>query len=1004
MKKIFKLLPVALGLIAMASCSNDDFFGEKSADLQEFGGDAANVTVEDLYSTTRSAHTAAKAVKWCDGDQFRIYNADLSKFDTYEFATSTRAFTRKYSTQRVANDDITYAVFPSNQVSYTEYDEATEDVKVVMTIPSTITYNGSSEKDFDGTLAYLSNLPMTGAAEYDATYGANVPLMKYMTGIVMVTLDNVQSKATWLKLSADKPLAGAFVATLGDATVLQEADDDVIAEPKNSIYVNIANAPRSRAIVYLPVIVGTYSSLKVEYTTGLATSTVATVAADDAAALATTPVGVTWTEIKQFATGTPASVTVPRAGSVSGSVLEADYNFQLDTHTPEALSVVLSDRASVTKNLLLNIDYLEFTSIADDAKWYTIKVPNMKADTVRIQMPNGINNNTINRSKLVIADADDSAPYEGTIVFDLTDQATGVISNGTNKLGVEVNLAKANVTLAGDWTNADGGITFTAANNVNLGDGETATKINETPTFTTDVTGKLTIANNATVNNASSSFIAIKGSGITEVDIKGYVGYLNTYNATTVMSGKGQADIIIVEGDTEFDLANEGEAVKNSLTVQAPVTITMKQGYLKKLVLNNSDAFAADTKVVNVKLNNGDEQGNVAFGSIVKSSSFTFASGKNLYNYIKFTESDWNGEPIGASFTATYASDADIYTANELASTPGTQQTTLRVDVNLKDKNWTPIAKSADFDGNGKTIKNLNLTQKTAATSAYTTHTGIGLFSTVTNTVTIKNFTLNGVKWDQPADYIEGTGTTINRFYDNANVGAVVGVASAAATFMGIKVQNATFNATALRDDVNNVGGLIGQATAAVVIGATGAANANNISASITGYYGLGGVIGEYKTATGTITFTNNTVAPTFTVNKTLAANKQSDVNYGKVGDLVGTITADGTSPAPTVNVLTTSGSSNTITSGIAGKKQDLKFHQHKNYYAVSVDETQEQYYFGCMADNNWVGFSASAAILQKDGATQKNRYTATGNSVKVTTGSDRTNFNYFVLSEADVQ
>lgn len=986
MKKIFKLLPVALGLIALASCSSDDLFNEGGAVAQiETQGDAANVGVEDLYSTgiTRSAHTASKALKWVTGDQFRIYDAELSKFDTYEFSAETSAFTRKYTTQRVANDAITYAVFPGENVSWTNFDESNGEVKVVMTIPTVITYNGSSEKNFDGTLAYVSNLPMTGAAQYDETYGAKVPQMKYMTAVLAVTLDNAQSKATWLKLSADKPLSGNFEAVLKDEAVLtKSADAATIVAPKNYIYVNIADAPRSRAIVYLPVIVDTYTSLKVEYTTA-DSYTIANIESTDNPTSGSSPIA--WTPIKDFV-GSATSFTTTRGGSKqANSVLDAAFDFKLDTHTPEALTTVLSDRRDVTGALNLNIDYLEFSkagSESPDAKWYTIKVPNMKADEVHIKMPTGIKNDTKNRSKLVIADADATNPYTGKIIFDL--ESTGAITNGTNKLEVEVNLKEAAIDMVGDWSDADGGITFKAANNITFGDGTTATKLNETPSFTTDVKGKLTIAANAAVNNPSSAFVSIGTSSITDVDIQGYIGYINTKNATTVMSGAGQADIMIVEGNTEFNLASEAIAVKNSLTVQQPVTITMKQGYINKLVMNNIAAFTPDAKVCNVKLNNGTEQGNVAFGSIVASASFTPASGKTLYNYITFTESQWNGKPIGATFTTTYAADGDIYTANELASAPAATAKTLRVDVDLQGKNWTPIATSTAFDGNGKTIKNLELTAAERSASTFATHAGIGLFSKVSAAVDIKDFTLEGVNWKPLAD-LPASSTETKKYSDFANVGSVAGIVSANANFYGITVTGATLDGSN-RTDVFNVGGLIGLATAGINIGGTAAGQTNSVTAAIKGYYSLGGLIGSVaQTDANTITVQKNTVVPTFVETTSLASGMNSDDNFGKIGDLIGSID-DATGIVEVKNT-------NTITAFVASNRAALNFNQHKNYYIKSTTPTvvQEQYFTGDAQTSgaaNLVGFSVTGALFSYNGTSQTNSVAGASGTNYISTNS----------------
>lgn len=972
MNKIFKFIPIALGLVAMASCTNDDFLGEKSAVLSEAGGDAANVTVEDLYPNMRSAHTASKGLKWVDGDQFRVYDAELSKYDTYEYTNATSAYTRKYTTQRVADDAISRAVFPSNYVSWTNYDEATGDVKVVMTIPDKITYNGSSEKDYAGTLAYLSNIPMQGPASYDEEYGAKLgndtEKISYMTGIVAVTLDNVQTKATWLKLEADKAIAGSFEATIEKGAVLKEANDGVITTPTKAIYVNIANAPRSRAIVYLPVIAQTYGDLTVSFAT-------------DEVADPTTIAPASWELIKQFATGTPASVTVPRAGSVSGSVLETAYNFQLDTHTPEALTTVLSDRRDVTGELVLNIDYLQFSkdeTTSTDAQWYTIKVPNMKADVLRIQMPNGIDNNTNNRKKLVIADADDSNPYTGKVVLDLTDAATGKITNGTNDLGVEVNLEKADVTLAGDWSNADGGITVTKASAFNIGDGNVTTTIDD-PVTLTAIADSMTIAKNAT----STSALTIPATSSTfKFTVDGTQNALvNARIATVKVTGKVGATLVTL-GKVTVERETEGLAIGSLQLNGTDQQVYLKCGYISEI----NTSLAAGSKK-NATLYN-EETGVTGIASInanvttLKKGAAVPASYQLL---LTFNGSTWAGQKATG---ATYI-DADIYTASQLAGIAGdVADYKLWADVDLNNQPWVGVDLKNNFDGQGFTISKLNLTEQTAKAAA--TNKGIGLFASTSGTTisTITDFTIDGVTFNQPVNLTSGT----NRVFENANIGALVGKigSSVNLTISKVTVKNATF--TSNRKDINAVGGLIGSV-------GTGAGaitlKDNNVTASITGYYALGGLVGSDDNATNAITVQKNTIAPTFTVNKDLATGKQSDVNYGKVGDIVGTISVAGTVDVKTgTNV-------NTITSGIENKKEALKFRQHKNYY-VNGDEVQEQYYFGCQDDNNWVGFSVSGALLHKDATEQTNRFNNGNNSVKVTTAG-QTNFNYFVTDPTAV-
>lgn len=984
MNKIFKFIPIALGLVAMASCTNDDFLGEKSAVLSEAGGDAVNVTVEDLYPNMRSAHTASKGLKWVDGDQFRVYDAELSKYDTYEYTNATSAYTRKYTTQRVANDAISRAVFPSNYVSWTNYDEATGDVKVVMTIPDKITYNGSSEKDYAGTLAYLSNIPMQGPASYDEEYGAKLgndtEKISYMTGIVAVTLDNVQTKATWLKLEADKAIAGSFEAIIKKGAVLKEANDGVITTPTKAIYVNIANAPRSRAIVYLPVIAQTYGDLTVSFAT-------------DEVADPTTIVPANWTEIKQFATGTPASVTVPRAGSVANSVLETAYNFQLDTHTPEALTTVLSDRRDVTGELVLNIDYLQFSkdeTTSTDAQWYTIKVPNMKADVLRIQMPNGIDNNTNNRKKLVIADADDSNPYTGKVVLDLTDAATGKITNGTEKLGVEVNLDQADVTLAGNWADADRGITVTKAAVFNIGDGNVTTTIDDNITIAA-ITNSMTVAKNATcsgeytLNGASAAFnYNVEGTQSATVN----AGQA-TVNVTGMLNSR-----LISRGNVTVDCETSGSMGIKILSLNGNnQNINLKSGFISQI---NTSVAASSNYVANLY---NEEKDITGIGTIDASVITLRKDGKQTngsnapatwQQKLVFQGSKWAGKKA----TGTVYIDADIYTASQLAGIAGdAADYVLWADVNLDSKPWVGVDLQKNFNGQGFTVSNLNLTEQAAnaaTTFGAVQNDGIGLFASTStaNVTSIKDLKISGVTFDQPANVTSGAS---QKYYKFANIGALVGKIASTGTLKieKVTVTGATFSATNHKD-IKAVGGLIGSVD-------TGAGaitlEDNNVTASITGYYALGGLVGSDDNATNAITVQKNTIKPTFAVNKDLATGKQSDANYGKVGDIVGTISI----AAGVVDVKTTGGNANTITSGVATKKEVLKFRQHKNYYAISAEETQEQYYFGCQDNNNWVGFSASGALLHKDATLQTNRYTPAGNSVKDTTTPGATNFNYFV-------
>ena len=968
MKNLFKLVPVALGLIAMASCSNDDIFEGKTAVQQNIAGDAVNVTVEDLYPATRSAHTASKALKWTANDEFRVYNADLSKFNTWKYDG-----TSKFVKKNASAADVTpaYAVFPANEVSWTSYDEVSGKVKVVMTLPDQITYDGNSEIDFNGTIAYLSNLPMQGVAQTDETYGVKMPKMQYMTGIVAITLDNVQTKATWLKVTADKNIAGSFVATLeADTKLVEAAAEDVIKTPTNILYVNVKNAPKSRAILYLPIIAQTYNTLTVEYTT------------EDVA----TPAEVgAWeaNKIKDFAPGAE-TVTVPRGGSVTGSVLEANYDFQLDTHTPEALTTVFSDRRDVTGTLNLNIDYLEYSVAAAasaDAKWKTIKVANMAADVVHVKMPNGIKNTPTIQDKLVIADADATKPFAGKIIFDLTSEATGIL-DGTNKQDIEINLANAEVELVGDWSNAKS-ITVTKARKVVFGDGTTVTNI-ASPLTLTAITQSLTVDENATVATAIKTPSTSVAKAIDFI-VKGTVSsYSYAYYAPVQILTTGRfLSGLSALANVTINKSAEGLAVNILQLDGEDQILDLKCGTINTL----KTELAADSKKTFTLKNT--ETGPTAIKT-VDASITTLKSGQAAPASYKMKMAVEKAKWFGTKLDDAAAVTGNIYTASQLASITGANDNyKLWNSVDLNNNSWVGVDLQKTFDGQGFTIEKLALTElaaNAAATYAGVANTGVGLFASTSTAgaTSIKDFTLDGVTFDQPANVTTGTA---QKYYKYANIGAVVGKAGsgAALTIEKVIVKNATFSATN-HTDINAVGGLVGAAA-----GDNITFKDNNVAVNITGYYALGGLLGSLDVAKK-VTVNNNTVAPTFTVNKTMAANKKSDVNYGKVGDFVGTISI----AAGEVDVT----NAGTVTSGVANHKEALHFREHKWYWDTTGDNTaiEEQYYFGCQANNNWVGFSISGAVL-----TGKTNILPAVATTTACVGTQANPWNYFVLDATTV-
>ena len=88
MKKFAKFIPVALGLLALTSCSNDSLFGEQSSDAVELKDGDILVTMaepkEDGEAFTRGYTSRdMKSRRWYSGiDKLRAYGQQFGAYDT----------------------------------------------------------------------------------------------------------------------------------------------------------------------------------------------------------------------------------------------------------------------------------------------------------------------------------------------------------------------------------------------------------------------------------------------------------------------------------------------------------------------------------------------------------------------------------------------------------------------------------------------------------------------------------------------------------------------------------------------------------------------------------------------------------------------------------------------------------------------------------------------------------------------------------------------------------
>lgn len=202
----------------------------------------------------------------------------------------------------------------------------------------------------------------------------------------------------------------------------------------------------------------------------------------------------------------------------------------------------------------------------------------------------------------------------------------------------------------------------------------------------------------------------------------------------------------------------------------------------------------------------------------------------------------------------------------------------LMKDIDLEDEAWTPIGKKGSggniwdvtfngtFDGNGKTISNLNVTGTK----------GVGLFGFVGPNATIQNVTIDGA-----------TVTGEN------SVGAVVGYGYLN-SLTGCTVKNAeiTANPGSNKEDGDKVGAIAGWTANGTISG-----NAA-IDCVITGCRDMGGLVGYVGAENRSVTVSGNTVS-----NVTTTVMNVEGYETGKLGTNVNAVVGRTGSGTYTVTV-----------------------------------------------------------------------------------------------------
>lgn len=276
MKKFMKFIPVALGLLALASCSNDDFFGEsQKEDFRASLGEGDMVVSMPKMNLDGSALTrglrdfvpGAPEITYyfTEKDEIRVYDDALTKFNIYEYRTKDTPGTdgeplyafRMKNTYSNIKGEPTFALYPREDIIHGDWDYVNDQGDdyhgddnhtqgwVDVNIDDYMTYWADYSRDHDASNKeplYQDRLPMWGKIIADGGYVESK--MEYLTGILCYQLYDTSKRYKCLKVQlldtqTKQPLeiAGKFRSVLEDNNIIRiayEADGKTVIEKETA--------------------------------------------------------------------------------------------------------------------------------------------------------------------------------------------------------------------------------------------------------------------------------------------------------------------------------------------------------------------------------------------------------------------------------------------------------------------------------------------------------------------------------------------------------------------------------------------------------------------------------------------------------------------------------------------------------------------------------------------------------------------------------------------------
>ncbi len=390
-----------------------------------------------------------------------------------------------------------------------------------------------------------------------------------------------------------------------------------------------------------------------------------------------------------------------------------------------------------------------------DCKFYSDGTDSNKTEALVETNRNGTDTDTSNKYNLTFTNCsteltnDDGRAFWGN-KGNMDGDHLKVVIDGKTVYPVTLTISVGDTT----YETIDAAVTAARQNSTAVEISSPATETLVIPAAATDVAVKVEVSSGTVAFDAAASTTA---AGATLTIVK---------SSETVEGAAAVYEITLTKESGNVSDLN------GTATVTLPVPAALDgKNVVVYFVADNGTKTAMENIVV--------ADGKVSF-TTTHFSTYSIEEGDNAV-----TESDWYGDGSATEFSIATAAELADFAAkvNSGVSFQG-KTVTLMADIDLAGINWTPIGTAANpfhgtFDGDGKTISNLNVNDTELQYA--------GLFGYATDPVEIKNLTINNA-------------TVIAK----SNVGALIGL------FRTGKITNVDITGTVRIEGYYNVGGLMG--------------------------------------------------------------------------------------------------------------------------------------------------------------------------------------------------